>query len=211
MNADQTHRHGDNNGCWICFDCGVDAEKCPNPPVSAAAPSGASDEQFDAWWKAANMHGGGIAWKHIARSAWRAALAHPSEAPTSQEISSLRWLLNITTEFEREGMKQAVKHAAKLLDDYCCANGVPNRQHLESLWSKLNDQRPLDDTRQQIVREFGGDPDKSEAQTQTKVEARAVLTDAQIEAAIEAWFTNDESSFQNRMRAAIEAAGGTGT
>jgi hypothetical protein len=54
---------------------------------------------------------------------------------TTSEISSLRWLLNITTEFDRKDVR--TRQAARLLDEYVNADGSTNRQLLESLWSKL--------------------------------------------------------------------------
>jgi hypothetical protein len=61
---------------------------------------------------------------------------HPAlkRDPMDPEVSALRWLLNITTEFDRKDVR--TRQAACLLDDYS-VDGKTNREHLESLWSKL--------------------------------------------------------------------------
>lgn len=54
----------------------------------------------------------------------------------SHHISALRWLLNITTEFDRKDVR--TRQAARLLDEY--GSGEPfrtNRQWLEELWQLL--------------------------------------------------------------------------
>ena len=53
----------------------------------------------------------------------------------SQEISALRWLLNITTEFDRKDVR--TRQAARLLDEYRSGDGRTNRELLESVWSKI--------------------------------------------------------------------------
>lgn len=58
----------------------------------------------------------------------------PKANPMDPEVSALRWLLNITTEFDRKDVR--TRQAARLLDDYS-VGGKTNREHLESLWSKL--------------------------------------------------------------------------
>jgi hypothetical protein len=57
-------------------------------------------------------------------------------------IDALRWLLNITTEFDRKDVR--TRQAARLLDDYTDSFGKTNRQRLEDLWKKLNDKLPDD-------------------------------------------------------------------
>lgn len=57
-------------------------------------------------------------------------------------ITALRWLLNITTEFDRKDVR--TRQAARLLDDYTCGNGT-NREHLERLWKTLHDELTLHD------------------------------------------------------------------
>ncbi|WP_069267374.1 hypothetical protein [Paraburkholderia nodosa] len=59
-------------------------------------------------------------------------------------INALRWLLNITTEFDRKDVR--TRQAARLLDEYGDKNGRMNRVHLEHLWKVLNDELSLDDT-----------------------------------------------------------------
>lgn len=51
--------------------------------------------------------------------------------------SSLRWLLNITTEFDRQDVR--TRQAARLLDEFFDKAGVTNRAHLEHLWKCLHD------------------------------------------------------------------------
>jgi len=52
-------------------------------------------------------------------------------------INALRWLLNVTTEFDRKDVR--TRQAARLLDEYS-NGGATNRQHLEHLWRVLNDE-----------------------------------------------------------------------
>ncbi len=59
-------------------------------------------------------------------------------------INALRWLLNITTEFDRKDVR--TRQAARLLDEYCTGEGTSNRVHLEHLWKTLNDTLSLEDT-----------------------------------------------------------------
>jgi hypothetical protein len=59
-------------------------------------------------------------------------------------INALRWLLNITTEFDRKDVR--TRQAARLLDEYCTGEGTSNRVHLERLWKTLNDSLSLEDT-----------------------------------------------------------------
>lgn len=93
-------------------------------------------------------------------AAWQAALATApgtqAEAVQTEEsrkavaksvfggINALRWLLNITTEFDRKDVR--TRQAARLLDEYCSGNGTSNRVHLEHLWKTLNDALSLSDT-----------------------------------------------------------------
>jgi hypothetical protein len=57
-------------------------------------------------------------------------------------LNALRWLLNLTTEFDRKDVR--TRQAARLLDDYTDRFGKTNRQRLEDLWKKLNDKLPDD-------------------------------------------------------------------
>jgi hypothetical protein len=59
-------------------------------------------------------------------------------------INALRWLLNITTEFDRKDVR--TRQAARLLDEFCTGEGTSNRVHLEHLWKMLNDTLSLEDT-----------------------------------------------------------------
>lgn len=92
-------------------------------------------------------------------AAWQAALASTAlqaDAPRADDarkavaksvfggINALRWLLNITTEFDRKDVR--TRQAARLLDEYCSGNGTSNRAHLEQLWKTLNDALSLADT-----------------------------------------------------------------
>jgi len=88
-------------------------------PAATEAPS---DEPFDSGWESST--GTSLNPNHRA----------PKFDPLSAEVSALRWLLNITTEFDRKDVR--TRQAARLLDDYSC-DGRTNREHLESLWSKL--------------------------------------------------------------------------
>ncbi|HDR9761521.1 hypothetical protein KDX16_15660 [Burkholderia vietnamiensis] len=53
-------------------------------------------------------------------------------------INALRWLLNITTEFDRKDVR--TRQAARLLDEFSPNDGITNRVHLERLWKALHDQ-----------------------------------------------------------------------
>jgi hypothetical protein len=57
-------------------------------------------------------------------------------------LNALRWLLNLTTEFDRKDVR--TRQAARLLDDYTDSFGKTNRQRLEDLWKKLYDKLPDD-------------------------------------------------------------------
>jgi hypothetical protein len=59
-------------------------------------------------------------------------------------INALRWLLNITTEFDRKDVR--TRQAARLLDECGDKNGRMNRHYLEHLWKTLYDELSLDDT-----------------------------------------------------------------
>ncbi|MGE8449684.1 MAG: hypothetical protein ACN6OP_03465 [Pseudomonadales bacterium] len=59
-------------------------------------------------------------------------------------LNSLRWLLNITTEFDRKDVR--TRQAARLLDEYQDKHGRTNRALLETLWKALHDKLSLDDT-----------------------------------------------------------------
>lgn len=51
-------------------------------------------------------------------------------------INALRWLLNITTEFDRKDVR--TRQAARLLDQFFDKSMVTNRTHLEHLWKVLH-------------------------------------------------------------------------
>lgn len=51
-------------------------------------------------------------------------------------INALRWLLNLTTEFDRKDVR--TRQAARLLDDFTDKHGRTHRQLLEQMWSELN-------------------------------------------------------------------------
>ncbi|MBU7436481.1 hypothetical protein [Paraburkholderia fungorum] len=70
-------------------------------------------------------------------------------------INALRWLLNITTEFDRKDVR--TRQAARLLDEFCSGNGVSNRVHLEHLWKTLNDALSLEDTLECLAASSTGD------------------------------------------------------
>jgi hypothetical protein len=57
-------------------------------------------------------------------------------------INALRWLLNITTEFDRKDVR--TRQAARLLDEYTDSFGKTNRDRLEAMWKALNDSLPDD-------------------------------------------------------------------
>lgn len=72
----------------------------------------------------------------------RASLSSPPSAapavvvvpmkPLDPRVSALRWLLNITTEFDRKDVR--TRQAARLLDEFHDADGRTNRDLLEDLW-----------------------------------------------------------------------------
>lgn len=57
-------------------------------------------------------------------------------------LNALRWLLNITTEFDRKDVR--TRQAARLLDEYTDSFGKTNRDRLEDMWKTLNDKLPND-------------------------------------------------------------------
>lgn len=65
-------------------------------------------------------------------------------------INALRWLLNLTTEFDRKDVR--TRQAARLLDEYS-SGGVTNRQHLEHLWETLHRELSTDDVLECLDRE----------------------------------------------------------
>jgi hypothetical protein len=58
----------------------------------------------------------------------------PQLPPMDPRLSALRWLLNITTEYDRKDVR--TRQAARLLDDYN-VDGWTNRELLEDLWRAL--------------------------------------------------------------------------
>jgi hypothetical protein len=71
--------------------------------------------------------------------------------PMDPRVSALRWLLNITTEYDRKDVR--TRQAARLLDDFN-VDGRTNRALLEDLWSALSEPEPgqaLDDWGNPIV------------------------------------------------------------
>lgn len=57
-------------------------------------------------------------------------------------LNALRWLLNITTEFDRKDVR--TRQAAHLLDEYVDSFGKTNRDRLEDMWKTLYDKLPDD-------------------------------------------------------------------
>lgn len=57
-------------------------------------------------------------------------------------LNALRWLLNLTTEFDRKDVR--TRQAARLLDGYTDSFGKTNRERLEDMWKTLNDKLPDD-------------------------------------------------------------------
>ncbi len=74
-------------------------------------------------------------WNREAGTSLNPRHSAPKVDPSTAELGTLRWLLNITTEFDRKDVR--TRQAARLLDDYTDASGKTNREHLESLWKKL--------------------------------------------------------------------------
>ena len=57
----------------------------------------------------------------------------PRVVPDSAHVGTLRWLLNLTTEFDRKDVR--TRQAARLLDDFTDKHGRTNRENLEALCS----------------------------------------------------------------------------
>ena len=57
-------------------------------------------------------------------------------------LNALRWLLNITAEFDRKDVR--TRQAARLLDEYMDSFGQTNRERLEDMWKTLDDKLPDD-------------------------------------------------------------------
>jgi hypothetical protein len=57
-------------------------------------------------------------------------------------LNALRWLLNLTTEFDRKDVR--TRQAARLLDEYTDSFGKTNRERLEDMWKTLHDKLPDD-------------------------------------------------------------------
>ncbi|CAB3740158.1 hypothetical protein LMG22037_06365 [Paraburkholderia phenoliruptrix] len=76
-------------------------------------------------------------------------------------IDALRWLLNITTEFDRKDVR--TRQAARLLDEFFSADGITNRDELEHLWktlySELSHQDKLDCLREPDSRKASAESD----------------------------------------------------
>lgn len=76
-------------------------------------------------------------------------------------IDALRWLLNITTEFDRKDVR--TRQAARLLDEFFSADGITNRVELEHLWktlySELSHQDKLDCLREPDSRKASAEAD----------------------------------------------------
>ncbi|MFM0058508.1 hypothetical protein PQR64_23080 [Paraburkholderia phytofirmans] len=97
-------------------------------------------------------------------------------------INALRWLLNITTEFDRKDVR--TRQAARLLDEYCTGEGTSNRVHLERLWKTLNDSLSLEDTLECLRA-----PDRGGAQP---LEQTRALTDNARDAARYRWLRRQQ-------------------
>lgn len=63
------------------------------------------------------------------------APAQPLPA-SDPRVSTLRWLLNITTEFDRKDVR--TRQAARLLDEFSGGDGRTNRELLEDLWAHVS-------------------------------------------------------------------------
>jgi hypothetical protein len=81
-------------------------------------------------------------------------------------LNALRWLLNITTEFDRKDLR--TRQAARLLDEYMDSFGQTNRERLEDMWKTLDDKLP--------------DDGRIAARAAQPAQTERALTDAQREA-----------------------------
>ncbi|WP_216675155.1 hypothetical protein [Paraburkholderia elongata] len=108
-------------------------------------------EKFEAWWgddtsgpEALSAWNG---WQAALLSASKPAVAHDDEQAdlafsVYSGLNALRWLLNITAEFDRKDVR--TRQAARLLDEYMDSFGKTNRELLEDMWKTLYDKLPDD-------------------------------------------------------------------
>jgi hypothetical protein len=86
---------------------------------------------------------------------WPDAYAEPADQAVAQArktmaknvfrgINALRWLLNITTEFDRKDVR--TRQAARLLDEFSSSDGMTNRVELEHLWKTLYGELSVQDS-----------------------------------------------------------------
>lgn len=73
------------------------------------------------------------------------ALAAPMQAPEQhpdvrEGRNVLRWLLNLTTDFDRKDVR--TRQAARLLDEFTDGHGNTNRKLLEAMWAALSPPPP---------------------------------------------------------------------
>ncbi|MBB4517152.1 hypothetical protein [Paraburkholderia fungorum] len=93
-------------------------------------------------------------------------------------IDALRWLLNITTEFDRKDVR--TRQAARLLDEFFSADGITNRVELEHLWKTLYSELSLQD-KLDCLREPGSRKASAEADQTLMVRAVEIADQSMVE------------------------------
>ncbi|MBS6358974.1 hypothetical protein [Burkholderia sp.] len=116
-------------GQWVhcspaLLQAGVSCEHTPRRPCQCRPENGGHDH-FVAFNVTEASQVGADSRKDLARSVFGG-------------INALRWLLNITTEFDRKDVR--TRQAARLLDEFSPSDGITNRFHLERLWKALHDE-----------------------------------------------------------------------
>lgn len=116
-------------GQWVhcspaLLQAGVSCAHTPRRPCDCQPENGGHDH-FIAFNNIEASQAGAESRKDLARSVFGG-------------INALRWLLNITTEFDRKDVR--TRQAARLLDEFSPNDGITNRVHLERLWKALHDE-----------------------------------------------------------------------
>ncbi|KND57176.1 hypothetical protein BSCH_02099 [Candidatus Paraburkholderia schumanniana] len=93
-------------------------------------------------------------------------------------IDALRWLLNITTEFDRKDVR--TRQAARLLDEFFSADGITNRVELEHLWKTLYSELSVQD-KLDCLREPDSRKASAEAEQALMVRAIEIADQSMVE------------------------------